>query len=68
MSPSRAMPDYEGFVLEDGQTALERVVILNEIAKSEGVELLVENMPFQNLFFSRTISLSISLRLKTLTF
>ncbi|HQB65048.1 MAG TPA: sugar phosphate isomerase/epimerase, partial [Fibrobacteraceae bacterium] len=52
--PHGPMPDYEGFVLEDGQKlALERVVILNEIAKSEGVELLVENMPFPELVFQQ---------------
>jgi len=48
--PHAAMPDYEGFQLIDNQKlAVERVNKLNEIAKSQGVEMLVENMPYPTL-------------------
>ncbi len=52
--PHGPVPDYHGFKLEDGQKlAVERVVRLNEIAKSRGVELLVENMPYMDLVFEQ---------------
>jgi len=52
--PCAGVPDDPDFVLEDGQKlALERVLELNSIANSMGVEMLVENMPYQKLVFQQ---------------
>jgi len=52
--PCAGVPNDVGFRLADGQKlAVERVVELNNIANSMGVELLVENMPYQKLVFEQ---------------
>lgn len=48
LHPHAQIP-YPGFNLEDGhKRALERTLVLDEMARNQNVELLVENMPFTN--------------------
>ncbi len=52
--PHAEIPSYPGYRMKDGQKlALERTLVLNQMAKEAGVQMLVENMPYINLVFEQ---------------